>query len=107
MMHKLRTAAKPVYMVVIVAFVGTIIFAWGMDLTSNQQRPPNAVGIINGREISMEMFYNSYEPKYRELLQTNNDPSETDIESLRGQTWNAILGQVLMGQQIHKMPVVI
>ena len=68
MMNTIRNAAKPVYVVVIVAFVGTIIFAWGMDLTSKDKRPPNAVGRINGQEISLEIFYNSYESKHNEFL---------------------------------------
>ena len=63
MMHKIRTAAKPVYVVVIVAFVGTIIFAWGMDLTSKDKRQPNSLGKINGQEITLEMFQNAFEPK--------------------------------------------
>jgi len=107
MMHKIRTAAKPVYVVVIIAFVGTIIFAWGMDLSSKDKRPPNAVGMINGMEISLDMFYRNYESKYQEFIKTNNDPSEDDLNNLRDQTWNAIVGQVLIHQQIEENDIAI
>jgi len=107
MLYKIRTAARPVYVVVIIAFVGTIIFAWGMDITSKDKRPPNAVGRINGMEISLDMFYKNYESKYQEFIKTNDDPSEDDLNNLRDQTWNAIVGQVLIHQQIGENDIAI
>ena len=100
MMSKIRTAAKPVYVVVIIAFVGTIIFAWGMDITSKDKRSPNIIGKINDSEISIETFYRAYEDKYREFIKTNNDPTDDDIKNLRNQTWNSIVGQIILSQQI-------
>ncbi len=105
MMKSIRTAAKPVYIIVAVAFVGTIIFAWGMDLSGKGQggqRQANSVGKINDDEVSVQTFSQTYRSKYDELLQTNNDPSEDDIKRLRDETWNSIVGQVLMAQQIKK-----
>ena len=102
MMHTIRNAAKPVYVVVIAAFVGTIIFAWGMDITSKGKRPPNAVGKINGREISLDMFYNSYESRYNDFLKDNPDPSDEDYKRLRDETWNSIVSQTLLAQQIRE-----
>lgn len=107
MMHKIRNAAKPVYVVVIVAFVGTIIFAWGMDITSKGKRPPNAVGRINGQEISLEMFHNSYESRYQDFLKDNPDPTDEDYRLLRDETWNSIVSQVLMAQQIQEYNIII
>jgi len=100
MMKTFRNAAKPVYVVVIIAFVGTIIFAWGMDIGSKGQRPPNAIGRINEQEIPIELFSRTYESKYQELLKTNTDPSEEDQAKLRDDTWNTIIGQTLMAQAI-------
>jgi peptidyl-prolyl cis-trans isomerase D len=105
MMHTIRNAAKPVYIVIIVAFVGTIIFAWGMDITSKDKRPPDAVGIINGQKISLNMWQRTYENQYQELISANNDPSETDIEGLRDKTWNYLVGQLLINQQIEKYKI--
>lgn len=105
MMKSIRTAAKPIYIIVAVAFVGTIIFAWGMDITGKGQggqRPANVVGKINDEEVSLLTFSQTYRSKYDELLQTNTDPSEEDLEKLRDDTWNSLVGQVLMAQQIDK-----
>lgn len=105
MMHKIRNAAKPVYVVVIVAFVGTIIFAWGMDITSKDKRPPNIAGRINGQEISLDMFYNSYESRYQDFLKDNPDPSDEDYQRLRDETWNSIVSQTLLAQQIREKDI--
>ena len=102
MMKSMRNAAKPIYIIVIVAFVGTIIFAWGMDFSTKDKRPPNAIGRVNDQEISIDAFYRTYESKYNELLQTNNDPSEDDIRKVREDAWNSLVGQMLMAQQFSK-----
>jgi len=100
MMKTIRDSAKPVYIVVIIAFVGTIIFAWGMDIGSKGKRPQNAIGRINDQEISIELFSRTYESKYQELIKTNTDPGEDDLQKLRDDTWNTIIGQSLLGQAI-------
>ncbi|MCP4583314.1 MAG: hypothetical protein GY839_17035 [candidate division Zixibacteria bacterium] len=102
MMKKIRESAKPIFIIVIIAFVGTIIFAWGMDITSKSNRPPNAIGRINDQDISITVFSRTYESKYQELLQTNTDPNEEDLERLRDETWNTIVGQTLIAQQIRE-----
>lgn len=107
MMSKIRTAARPVYVVVIVAFVGTIIFAWGMDLSHKDKRQPNSLGNVNGQEITLEMFHNAFEPKYKEFIKTNNDPSDEDIDKVRDDAWNTIVGQMLIAQQISENNILI
>jgi len=102
MMKKIRESAKPIFVIVIIAFVGTIIFAWGMDITSKDNRQPNAIGRINDQDVSITAFSETYESKYQELLQTNTDPSEEDLERLRDETWNTIVGQTLIAQQIRE-----
>jgi peptidyl-prolyl cis-trans isomerase D len=107
MMKSIRTAAKPIYVIVIVAFVGTIIFAWGMDLTSKNKRPPNAIGRVNGEEISIDAFYRTYESKYNSLLETNTDPGEEDIDKAREDAWNTLVSQALIGQELDKYNITV
>jgi len=107
MMSQIRTAAKPVYIVVIVAFIGTIIFAWGMDFSHKDKRKPNSLGSVNDQEITLEMFQNAFEPKYQEFIKTNNDPSDDDIDKVRDEAWNTLVGQMLISQQIKENNIVI
>ena len=102
MMKSIRNAAKPIYVIVIVAFVGTIIFAWGMDISSKGKRPPDAVGTVNGDKISIRTFDQTYQSKYSDFVQTNPDPTDEDIDRIRTEAWNSLVGQILMAQQIDK-----
>lgn len=107
MMKSIRNAAKPIYVIIIVAFVGTIIFAWGMDISSKGKRPPNAVGTVNGEEISINTFQRTYEAKYQELVKTNTDPSEEDLDKIRNDSWNSLVSQALLAQQIKKNNIMV
>ena len=102
MMKSIRNAAKPIYVIVIVAFVGTIIFAWGMDISSKGKRPPDAVGTVNGDKISINTFEQTYQSKYSDFVKTNPDPTDEDLDRIRTEAWNSLVGQVLMAQQIDK-----
>lgn len=107
MMKSMRNAAKPIYLVVILAFVGTIIFAWGMEFSHRRDRNPNVIGKINGEEISVEQYYRIYESKYQELLKNNSDPSEADLEKVRNEAWQFIVSQTLLRQQIEKNKIIL
>jgi len=105
MMKTMRNAAKPIYLIVILAFVGTIIFAWGMEFTSKDKRNPNIAGKINDQEISFEVFNNTYRNKYDELLKTNPEPNEDQLSKIRQETWDEIVNQAILGQQIKENKV--
>jgi peptidyl-prolyl cis-trans isomerase D len=107
MMKTMRNAAKPVYLVVILAFVGTIIFAWGMEFTSKGKKNPNVAGIINDQEISYEVFSRAYENKQQEMLQSGEEPTEAKIAEIREAAWNGIVQEVLVNQQIAKNKIVV
>jgi peptidyl-prolyl cis-trans isomerase D len=100
MMKIMRNAAKPIYLVVILAFVGTIIFAWGMDFTGRGKKNANIAGKINNTEISNEIYYRAYENKYQELLKTSPEPTEEQIANTRKEAWDGIVNEVLLNQQI-------
>jgi len=107
MMKTMRNAAKPVYVVVILAFVGTIIFAWGMELTSKDKRNPNIAGRVNGQDISNELFYQTYENNYQELLKEKPEPTEAELADARDKAWNTIVNQTLMRQEIEKNNIIV
>ncbi len=107
MMKTMRNAAKPVYLIVILAFVGTIIFAWGMEFTSKENRNPNVAGKVNDQEISYEFYYRAYENKYQELLKTSPEPNEEQLSRIRQEAWDGLVNEALLGQQIRDNGVIV
>jgi hypothetical protein len=55
MIKHMRENAATIMWIVIITFVATIVFAWGMDLTGNTKQK-NIVGKVNGKEITINYF---------------------------------------------------
>ena len=64
MMKAMRRLTKQIMWVVVVAFVGTIIFAWGMNVTGRRQGGSDTIGVINGQKISFQQFYRLFQNQY-------------------------------------------
>ncbi len=100
MLSHFRRYTKAFIWVVVVAFVGTIIFAWGMDITrSKTQR--NIVGTIDGQDIE----YRVYQPYLERLYQEQQSQNETDltvsqINQLRQQAWDNLVADYLFSREM-------
>lgn len=108
MMQILRNNTKVIIWLIVVAFVGTIIFAWGMDFTGTRTgsggAPPNAIGSVNGKEIPLVAF-NRAADQVIEQERTNNpekDFTEADYRQARAQTWNDVVSAMLQQSQLDE-----
>ena len=105
MLGTFRKFTKVVIWVVVVAFVGTIIFAWGMEVTrSKSQR--NIIGTIDGKDID----YRLYQPYYDRLYQDQQARSEAELDNnamrmLRRQAWENLVGEYLINREIQKRKI--
>ena len=64
----MRANTKIIMIIVIVGFVGMIVFGWGMDITDRGSgSQAGIIGKINGEKITYEV-YNSYIQTRRESL---------------------------------------
>jgi peptidyl-prolyl cis-trans isomerase D len=102
MLSHFRKYTKAFIWVVVVAFVGTIIFAWGMDITrSKTQR--NIVGVIDGRDID----YRIYQPYLDRLYQQKQSQSQaelsvSELSQMRQQAWDNLVADYLMNREMEK-----
>jgi peptidyl-prolyl cis-trans isomerase D len=101
MLKTMRKITKTVMWIVVAAFVGTIIFAWGMEF-SHRGSKAGVAGIINGEKISTQQFYQIYENDRREAEKQRGEIDEEEAENLREQTWNKIVTQTLLMQETKK-----
>jgi len=102
MLSHFRKYTKAFIWVVVIAFVGTIIFAWGMDITrSKTQR--NIVGVIDGKDID----YRIYQPYLDRLYQQRQSQSQaelsvSELSQMRQQAWDNLVADYLMGREMEK-----
>ena len=67
----LRKLIVPIMATVLVFFLATIVFEWGMNITSKSQTK-DTIGVINGKDISVTVF----ERYYSNLLRQEQDKTE-------------------------------
>ncbi|MCZ6631772.1 MAG: peptidylprolyl isomerase [bacterium] len=102
MLSHMRSATfvKVLMMIVAVAFVGLIVLEWGADFSSRRFTADDAIGSINGVEISHDRFDQELRNDYQQAKASGNN--EPEIAQLIGPTWNRIVSQTLVAQQIEK-----
>ena len=102
MLSHFRKYTKVFIWVVVVAFVGTIIFAWGMDITRSKSQK-NIVGVIDGKDID----YRIYQPYLDRLYQQKQSQSQaelsvSELSQMRQQAWDNLVADYLMGREMEK-----
>jgi hypothetical protein len=106
MIQSLRNNAAVIMWIVIVAFVATIVFAWGMDLSS-RNRVKDAVGKVNGKEISLRNFermVNAEREKEREKNAGAEAPAEQS-RMLPHQVWQMEVSRILLNDVFSAMKI--
>jgi len=100
MMKQLRDSTKVIMILTSIAFVGLMVFEWGMDLsgrsalTGTQTR----LGSVNGAEISMEDYQNQYRILYEQAQQRAGDEGLTADQQrqVEEQAWEDVVNLSLL-----------
>ncbi len=102
LMERMRGFTKVVLYVLVFAFVGTIIFDWGMNITGLKTNP-RVIGVVNGEEIDTNYFNNALQQELtRYSQQTGSSVPESQQEYIIEQVWKQIIREVLLNQEIKK-----
>jgi len=106
MIQSLRNNAAIIMWIVIVAFIATIVFAWGMDLSSHN-RVKDTVGKVNGKEISLRNFERMVASE-REKEREKNAGTEATAEQSRmmpRQVWQMEVSRILLNDVFSAMKI--
>jgi peptidyl-prolyl cis-trans isomerase D len=107
MMQILRENTKIIIWIIVIAFVATIVFAWGMDFSGgggSGRAMQNAVGKVNGIEIPLASF-NRATDQVVENERTKNpekEIGESDYRQARQQVWNETVASFIQQSQTEK-----
>ncbi|MBD3367343.1 MAG: hypothetical protein GF405_04075 [Candidatus Eisenbacteria bacterium] len=107
MLAALRSNTKAFLWIVMVAFVGFIFAAWGRGIQRSQKGPER--GLI-GRVESVPIEYRQFNEAYRQNLQTyaqrtGSEVDEQTAEVIRNETWNQLVNEVLIEQEIERLGI--
>lgn len=102
MMTKLREMTFIFIWILVIAFVGLMVFEWGMDISGLKSRS-NIVGKIEGNKITIQDFQKAIQNAYlREKNQTGTEPDENRMKQLRDQVWESYIQRVLLSKELKK-----
>ena len=109
MMQVLRDNTKVIIWILVIAFVGTIVFAWGMDITGARGggNPGNVVGKVNGREIPLANFGQAADQWIENQRQQTPDKdfTESDYRQARRQAWNDFVNNFIQQDEIERLKI--
>jgi peptidyl-prolyl cis-trans isomerase D len=100
MMKAMRKLTKQILWIVIAAFVGTIIFAWGMEFSAKKQQR-GIIATINGQDIHLTTFQYLYDQALRETEKTQGNVDDQTAYQIREQVWNQLVSDILLQQEVE------
>ena len=106
MMKAMRKMTRSILWIVIAAFVGTIIFAWGMEFTSKKAKQ-GVIAVINGKDIPYQSFQYLYDQKMRDAEKKYDEVTDQVAKDLRDQAWSEMVDQTLLSQEVKKRGIAI
>ncbi len=100
----MRSIAPVVMWVVIVAFIGTIFFAWGMDFSQRKAIGEQNVGTIGKEKVPIRQFYDRVE-REREAMRRNAGGELTPQQErmVPRQVWEMEVSRILLDKIIEEM----
>jgi peptidyl-prolyl cis-trans isomerase D len=106
MMKAMRKLTKQILWVVIAAFVGTIIFAWGMEFSAKKQKR-GILATVNGQEVNLNYFQSLYDQALKDAEKSKGEVDEQDANQIQEDTWNQLVNNILLQQEINKRGITV
>ncbi len=107
MMKTMRKHTKTILWVVVIAFVSTIFFVWGMDAGKRREiKEKVSAAVVNGEAISYEDFGRLWEQRFRQISKdSDQEPSQSEINNMRQDLIKDMIDEVLMKQLAQKIGI--
>lgn len=107
-MNKLRDKMPVIIIIVIVAFLATIVFEWGMNLLGLRE-DRMLFAKVNGEEITYQQFETAVQQQADQMRQQNNgkDIDDAQMQQIRDQVWNGLITQTITKEAMRKYNVTV
>ncbi len=106
LMNKLRDKTHIILIILVVAFLATIIFEWGMNYLGTRGSEAPVFGSVNGKEINITEFENQVQfAAEQQKQQTGEEPDETTMQMIRDQVWDQMVTQIIATQEIERLGI--
>ena len=107
-MNKMRDKMPIIIIFLIVAFLGTIIFEWGMNYLGLRGGGENVkFGSVNGKDISPQEFQTEVNKRIENQKQQSKktELDENAVQQIRDQVWNEYVNRIILDDECKKLGV--
>lgn len=107
-MNKMRDSMPYIIIFLIIAFVGLIVFEWGMNYMGLRGGgDANTFGKVNGEDITYQQYEQVLQQQVENMRQQNNgkDIDDATMDQMKEQVWNSLVQQTLVKQEIAKLGI--
>lgn len=103
MLQNFRKFSKAFLYIVIAAFVGTIIFAWGADITRSKGEK-GIIGEINGEEVDYQIYSRIVDNYYQQASQSSQrEISQAEMIDIRNRAWSDLVTDLVYQQEFKHL----
>lgn len=108
MMRQMRENTKWIMLVTAVAFVGLMVFQWGMDITGRSGLSIGEIGSVNGTPVPYDAFNQTYRQLYDQVQASQEDPVTTQqVSDIEDAAWDEVVNQLLIQQELRRRGIVV
>ena len=108
MMRQMRENTKWIMMVTATAFVGLMVFQWGMDITGQGGLTIGEIGSVNGRPVMYDKYNNTYSSLLNQIQVSQEDPiTSQQIRDIEDAAWDEVVTQLLIEQELERRGILV
>ncbi len=106
MMKTMRQNMKGILWVLILAFIATIVFSWGMGGFKGGGPQQGILAVINGVDITVDKFEDLIQQRYQfEKNKQEEDLSDYQVKQIRTEVWDELIRNILVEQEVAKLGI--
>jgi peptidyl-prolyl cis-trans isomerase D len=108
MMREMREKTKWVMIIVAVAFVGLMVFEWGMDISgTNVASQTGELGRVNGEPVPYEAYSLAYQQIYNQVRDEYGGMqlSREQIREIENRAFDEVVNDILLRQEMRRRAI--
>jgi peptidyl-prolyl cis-trans isomerase D len=99
----MRENTKWIMLVTAIAFVGLMVFEWGMDISGRSGTGFGELGRVNGTPVAYEQYQAAYRNLYDQLSGSQEEPiTSAQNREVEEAAWTEIVNQILIQQELGR-----
>ena len=108
MMRQMRENTKWIMLVTAMAFVGLMVFQWGMDITGRSGLSLREIGSVNGTPVMYDAFNQTYRALFDQMQASQEDPiTSQQIRDIEDAAWDEVVDQILIRQELRRRGILV